>query len=103
MPKVRLNPLLEEIHGTLYEVVFKKSPKGNMIVTKRPDMTRVEWSEAQNAQRERFKQATAYAKAALAEPKVRDRYEKRAKRQHKRLWEVAFSDYFKGKDLLAKK
>jgi hypothetical protein len=103
MPKVRLNPLIEEIHGTIYDVVFKKSPKGNMIVTKRPDMSNVEWSEAQTAQRARFKQAVAYARAALAEPKLRARYEKRAKRQHKRAWDVAMADYFEGKDLLSKK
>jgi hypothetical protein len=102
MPKVRFNPLIEEIHGTMYDVVFKRSPKGNMIVTKRPDMSRVEWSEAQIAQRARFKQAVAYARAALAEPKVRARYEKQAKRQHKRAWDVAMSDFFAGKDLLAK-
>src|SRR5688572_21384434 len=103
MPKVRLNPLIEEIHGTMYDVVFKKSSKGNMIVTKNPDMSRVEWSEAQMAQRARFKQAVAYARAALAEPKLRARYENRAKRQRKRAWDVAISDYFAGKDLLSKK
>jgi hypothetical protein len=103
MPKVRFHPLVEEIHGTMYDVVFKKSPKGNMIVTKRPDMSNVEWSEAQQSQRQRFKQATTYAKAALAEPKLRTRYEKRAKRQHKRAWDVAMGDYFEGKDLLSKK
>ncbi|HUE97971.1 MAG TPA: hypothetical protein VMN99_01885 [Anaerolineales bacterium] len=103
MPRVRLNPLIEKIHGTMYDVVFKRSPKGNMIVTKRPDMSNVEWSNAQKAQRERFKQATTYAKSALAEPKLRARYENRAKRQHKRAWDVAISDYFHGKDLLAKK
>jgi hypothetical protein len=103
MPKVRLNPLVEEIHGTMYDVVFKKSPKGNMIVTRRPDMSKVEWSPAQKAQRERFKQASAYARAALAEPKLRLKYEKRAKRQGKRAWDVAMGDYFAGKDLLVKK
>jgi hypothetical protein len=103
MPKVRFSPLVEEIHGTLYDVVFKRSPKGNMIVTRRPDMSNVKWSPAQKAHRERFKQATAYARAALAEPKLRLRYEKRAKRQQKRAWDVAMSDYFEGKDLLAKK
>jgi hypothetical protein len=41
MPRVRFSPLVEEIHGTLYDVVFKRSPKGNMIVTKRPDMSKV--------------------------------------------------------------
>jgi hypothetical protein len=103
MPKVRLTPLIEEVHGTMYDMVFKRSLKGNMIVTKRPDMSRVEWSEAQIAQRARFKQAVAYARAALAEPKLRARYEKRAKQQRKRAWDVAISDYFAGKDLLSKK
>lgn len=103
MPKVRLTPLIEEIHGTMYDVVFKRSPKGNMIVTKRPDMSEVVWSEAQTAHRARFKQAVAYARAALADPKLRARYEKRAKRQHKRAWDVAMSDYFAGKGLLLKK
>ena len=45
MPKARLKPLLDEIHGTLYDVVIKKSSKGNTIITKRPDMTSVEWSK----------------------------------------------------------
>jgi hypothetical protein len=39
MPRVRFSPLVEEIHGTLYDIVLKKSPKGNMIVTKRADMS----------------------------------------------------------------
>ena len=103
MPRVRLKSPVEEIHGTMYGVVFKRSPKGNMIVTKRPDMSNVVWSEAQKAQRQRFKQATAYARAALAEPAVRARYQKRAKKLHKRLWDVAMSDFFKGKDLLSGK
>ena len=103
MPKVRLNPLVEEIHGTLYDVVFKKSPTGNIIITKRPDMSNVEWSEAQTAQRSRFKQANDYAKAAMADPKARAIYEKRAKKAKRTPFRVAFSDYFQGKDLLAKK
>ena len=101
MPRVRLHPLVEEIHGTMYDVVFKRSPKGNMIVTKRPDMSKVKWSKAQKAHRARFKQAVAYARAALADPKVRLRYEKMAKKQHKRRWDVAISDYFNGIDLLS--
>ena|SRR5688572_95734 len=101
MPRVRLYPLVEEIHGTMYDVVFKRSPKGNMIVTKRPDMTRVKWSKAQKAHRARFKQAVTYARAALADPNVCARYEKMAKKQHKSRWDVAISDYFNGIDLLS--
>ena len=66
-------------------------------------MSNVEWSEAQKAQRQRFKKAVAYAKAALADPKVHARYEKKAKKQHKRPWDVAVSDYFQGNDLLSNK
>src|SRR5215216_1706453 len=84
MPKVRFHPLIEEIHGTMYDMVFKRSPKGNMIVTRRPDMSRVKWSQAQQEQRQRFKAAVAYAKAALAEPELRPHYEERAQREHKR-------------------
>jgi hypothetical protein len=103
MPRVRLKSLIEEFHGTMYDVVFKKSPKGNTIVTKRPDMSNVEWSEAQTAQRERFRQANDYARAAMADPKARAAYQKKARKVHRTPYRVAFSDYFQGKDLLAKK
>lgn len=102
MPKVRLKQPIVEIQGTLYDVVFKRSPQGKMIVTKRPDMSHVKWSPAQKAQRQRFKEAAAYAKAALAEPQVRIKYERKAKKQNKRAWDLAVSDYFHGKDLLTK-
>lgn len=94
MPKVRFNPLIEEIRGTMYDVVFKRSPKGNMIVTKRPDMSGVEWSPAQQAHRQRFSEAVAYARAALADPKVRARYERKAKKEGSRAWDLAVSAYF---------
>jgi hypothetical protein len=103
MPKVRLKPSLEHFEGTLYQLVFKLSPQGKPIVTKCPDMTNVEWSEAQTAQRQRFKQANEYAKAAMAEPDVRAIYEELAAIAHKHPYRMAFSDYFQGKDLLAKK
>ena len=103
MPRVRFKPGIVQMQGTLYDVVFKLSPQGNPIVTKRPDMSNVKWSEAQTAHRQRFKEAVAYARAALAEPELRARYDKRAKRQHKRAWDVAMSDYFEGKDLLSEK
>ena len=102
MPRVRLSPLIEEIHGTLYDVVFKKSPKGKLIVTKRPDMSKVKWSKAQKNQRQRMAQASQYAKAAMADAEVRAIYEEMAVRENKRPYYVALSDYFKGRDLLAR-
>ena len=37
MPKVRFEEMVVEIQGTMYDMVFKKSPRGKTIVTKKPD------------------------------------------------------------------
>jgi hypothetical protein len=103
MPKVRFKGPIEEIRGTLYDVVFKRSHTGKIIVTKRPDMSNVEWSKAQRAQRGRFALANEYVQAVKAEPKVWAAYQKKAKKQKKRARDLAFSDYCMGKDLLSKK
>jgi len=102
MPRVRLAPFVEEIHGTLNGLVFKKSPKGNTILTKLPDMSKVKWSKAQKDHRKRMAKANDYAHAAMADPKVRRMYEKRASKENRQPYRVAVSDYYKGKDLLAK-
>ena len=103
MTRVRLKGPVEEIRGTFYDVVFKRSPSGKTIMTKKPDMSGVEWSEAQWDQRKRFSLANEYVQAVKAEPKVWAAYQKRAKKQKKRARDLAFSDYCKGKNLLLKK
>ena len=35
MAKVRFKEMVVEIQGTMYDVVFKKSPRGKTIVTKK--------------------------------------------------------------------
>ena len=102
MPKVRFQPAILEIRGTMYDVVFKRSPQGKMIVTKRPDMSHVQWSEPQKDNRRRFKLATAAVREALADPGVRARYDQMAQEQDKRAWDLAMSDHLQGKDLLAR-
>jgi hypothetical protein len=102
MPRVRLAPFVEEIHGTLNGLVFKKSPKGNTILTKIPDMSNVEWSQGQKDHRKRMAKANDYAHAAMADPKVHRIYEKRAAKENRVPYRLAVSDYYKGKNLLAK-
>ena len=99
MPKVILAPFIQEIHGTLDGWVFKKSPQGEMIVTKKPDMSRVKWSKAQKANRQRMSEAITATQLALRDPRVRARYESKAKRQGRRAWNLALSDCLQGKDL----
>ena len=103
MAKVTLNPPIKELRGALGDVVFRVSPTGQQQLMKRPDMSNVKWSKAQEAHRQRFKQAIAYARAAMAEPKVRKVYEEVAAKKQKRPFDMAVSDYFKGNDLLSRK
>ena len=69
----------------------------------RPKKSNAEPSEAQKAQRERFKLANAYAKAAMADPDVRALYEARATEEGKGAFALARTDYFNGKDLPSNK
>lgn len=73
---------------------------GRQTLIKKPDMSKVEWSEAQQAHRLRFKLAVIYARRAMANTQVRTRYEAEAASKGKRPFDLAISDYFKGRNLL---
>jgi hypothetical protein len=103
MAKIKLSPMLQEVRGRLGDYVFRRTHTGEVILSKVPDMSKVKWSKAQKAHRQRFKKAVAYARAAIAEPKLRAVYEKMAIKMGKRLFDMAVSDYFKGNDLLSNK
>ena len=103
MAKIILNPIVQSAQGKMGNIVFRRSHTGEMCITKLPDMSNVQWSQAQQAHRLRFKRAVAYAKAAMAEPTVRAVYAETASQKNKRPFDMAVSDYFKGNDLLSKK
>lgn len=96
MPKVRLAPWLEEVYGSYGDqVTFRRTPKGKTSIIKKADMSNVEWSPAQVAQRQRMKEAIAYAQAVLADPERKKAYAKRAKRKHRRAYDEALSEYLR--------
>ena len=69
MPKVKLAPWIEEAYGSYGKhTTFRRTPKGENSIIKKADMSNVEWSPAQIAQRQRMKDAIAYAQAILADP-----------------------------------
>jgi len=105
MAKAKLNPVLELVTGKIGNLVFRRAHTGKLSVIIRPDMSRVKWNSAQKAHRECFRQATGYAKAAMKDPDVRPVYEQMAaeKKNNKRPFDMAVSDYFAGNDLLSKK
>ncbi len=101
MAKIALNPIIQSAQGKMGNVVLRRSHSGEMTLIKLADMSNVKWSDAQQTHRQRFKEAVAYAKAAMAKPKVRAAYEKSAAEGHKRPFDLAVSDYFKGRNLLS--
>ena len=93
MTKAKLNPILEELHGKMGDLVFRRMRNGGTSVIRRADMSKVKWSPAQVANRQRFREAIAQARLALADPKQKAKYEKAAAKTGKRLIEVAISDH----------
>lgn len=100
MVKVTLNPMFQGVQGKIGRFVLRRTRRGGLSVIKLADMSKVQWSEAQEANRQRFREAMAYAKAAMAEPRIRAIYEKEAPEQNKTRYELAISDYYKGRNLL---
>jgi hypothetical protein len=64
MPKVRLNQLLDSIRGGIGNLVFRQRPDGTIIISGAPLFGRRTASAKQKAHRERFKEATQYARWA---------------------------------------
>jgi hypothetical protein len=99
MSKVKLNPAIEGLSGSLKkddELTFRRTRKGRggrTILIKKADMSNVEWSPAQHATRGHFGEAVAFAKKVLATPELKKAYDKRAKRKGTDAYHLAISEY----------
>ncbi len=92
MAKGKLNPALERLRGQVGELVFKQYGD-KLVVSRRPDMSRVKWSRAQRAGRERFQEAILYARRIKADAPARAAYEAAAQRKGKRAWNLMIADF----------
>jgi hypothetical protein len=105
-PRILLHPMFHWIRGRMGNIVYRLSHNGEVSAYPAPDMTRIEWSPAQKAQRQKMARATAYARLAIQYPDVRQYYVQMAKKRKKnqrRPFDMAVSDYCQGNDLLWKK
>ena len=102
MMRVELNPTVDKYRGKIGKLTYRVM-YGKQTAMKTPDMSNVKWSRAQNENRSRFAEAIAYAKQAMANPKVRVHYEKVGKKAGRQPFRVAVSDFCAGKNLLEKK
>lgn len=105
-PKILLHPMFRWIRGKMGKIVYRISHNGEVSAYPAPDMSGIEWSHAQKAQRQRIARATAYGKLAIQYPEIRQFYvemAKQRKRNQRRPFDMAVSDYCQGNDLLWKK
>ena len=105
-PKVLLHPMFRWIRGKMGKIVYRLSHNGEVSAYPAPDMSGIEWSPAQKAQRQRLARATAYGKLAIRDPEIRQYYVQLAKQRkmnERRPFDMAVSDYHDGNDLLWQK
>ena len=100
MAKIELHPMFKAVSGKMDGIVFRRSVSGRIYMSRTPDMSGVQWSLAQLAQRQKLQRASAYARAALANPQLRAHYQERAAQENSRPYNLAISDAFKGRNLL---
>jgi len=93
MAKVKLNPVLEQLRGQVGDLLFKRYGD-EVVISRKPDMEGVEPSEAQLAQRERFRHATLYGKLALADPEAKALYVEAAEAKGQPVFALLVADFF---------
>jgi hypothetical protein len=99
MAKVILDAPFRRFKGKIGKLSYRWM-YGQQTVMKTPDMSRVEWSAAQQASRQRFAQAIHYAKQAMADPYASAQYEELGKEAGRQPFRVAVSDFLAGNNLL---
>jgi hypothetical protein len=107
MTKVRFHPIVEWFSGKMGNLIFRRSHNGKVSVYEAPFMKKVKWSQAQQDHRQRMREASKYASAAVADPEIRPIYIQMAEANNmnkNRPFDMAVKDYYHtGNDLLWKK
>jgi hypothetical protein len=79
MAKAELNPALREIRGALDGYVFRQTPHG-LVLSRRPDMSSVKWSPAQQARRKLMREAAAHYRRVMQDPAAAAAFRRQAAR-----------------------
>jgi len=87
------NILTMGFRGRIGNLVFRRWGT-KTVVSSAPDTSHIRWSKAQKENRERFRDAMAWAKTAMSDPEMRKYYSKMAKGMQT-AWNVAVADYMK--------
>jgi hypothetical protein len=87
--KVKFSSFIKEVSGRMGNTIFRLCHAAEWQITRRPNMSRIKWSQAQQEQRERMAKAIAYANRAKPFPERREFYLQMAweKKRNKRWYE----------------
>lgn len=91
--KFKLNRAFRAASGELDGLVYRNI-RGNVVASRKPDLSNIVYSESQIAHQQRFKQAAAYGKAALADADTRELYEAAAKAKDIPVFALTIADFF---------
>ncbi|HRI78445.1 MAG TPA: hypothetical protein PLR06_02825 [Cyclobacteriaceae bacterium] len=92
MTKVRNNPLLQGASGKLGNTIVYKNWQGQVLMTNMPSKRRF-ISDKQKAMKERFREATHYAKCEMKDPESKAEYKKGITLNKNAAFRVAVSDF----------
>jgi hypothetical protein len=103
MTKVVLNPFLSELHGGKGDMVFKTFKRGNKVVvvmTRRPRMENVIWSEKQEANRDRMRRAGEFYRTVVADEAVLALYRAVAQKKGISVPALTQRDFFRAPEIV---
>lgn len=92
MASVTLNPVLESLSGKIGDLVFRRHGE-DVVVARAPAGERA-WTPDQLAHQERFRLATVYGRAALADPVTKALYENKSAATGTPVFALAIADFF---------
>jgi hypothetical protein len=89
------NDLTFGLRGKFGKLFVFRRLRSKTFASRRSD-AEIKWSPAQQAQRERFRQATLFAKRAMLDPEMKERYQIMAREtQNASAFAAAITDYLK--------
>jgi hypothetical protein len=93
MAKVKLNPILENMHGHVGDLVFKRYGDEVIIASKADADGRV-YSAAQLSQQKRFREAALFGRGVMADPDTKAVYAAAARAKGVPLFSLTIADFF---------
>jgi hypothetical protein len=99
MPKIRLTTALKSLSGTVDGLVFKhyRKDKRGLVLSRKPDMSKVKPSPAQLARRTLMRQAGEFHRQVLADPRLLKKYQGIARKQRINLSAATMGEILRGK------